>query len=396
MKEKIKVLHLFNTYLPNTENWAYHLIANTPEVEIFVAAKDYIDGSFPNDGFTFYQHPFGKLESHYIQLNKANPIQLLQKIYIRLFKYPKFLLDGILSFAQINEVNIIHVHFANMGWFYRKIALKLDKPLIISFYGWDYEQLPFLSPKYKKRFKKLFAQADAIICEGPHGAHTLASYGCPKEKIHIVRLGVQVNRIKFTRRTKKNKELKLLQLASFTPKKGHIYTVKAFYQALRDCPNMSLTLVGGISEIQTRQAITNFIQTHQLQNKITIIDAIDYALLHSFLADYQVFIQPSCYTDDMDCEGGAPIALLDAQATGMPVIATTHCDIPMEVLDGQTGLLAPEKDIGTLSENIKRFYEMGQAQYDAFAQAGREHVEREFDIRKNAQKLLKIYESSTS
>lgn len=39
-------------------------------------------------------------------------------------------------------------------------------------------------------------------------------------------------------------------------------------------------------------------------------------------------------------EGGAPIALLDAQATGLPVLSTRHCDIPFEVEHERTGLLA--------------------------------------------------------
>jgi len=63
VKQKIKVLHLFNTYLPNTENWAYRLIANTPNSQIFIAAKNYIEGSFPNDRFTFYRHPYEKIEA---------------------------------------------------------------------------------------------------------------------------------------------------------------------------------------------------------------------------------------------------------------------------------------------------------------------------------------------
>ncbi len=389
MRDNLKVLHLFNTYLPNTENWAYHLISNTPNVDIFIAAKNYIKDSFPNRSFTFYHHPYGKLESQYISLNKRNPIQLLQKLYIRLFKYPKLLLDGIDAFARKNDVDIIHAHFANMGWFYRQITQKLAKPFVISFYGWDYEQLPYLYPKYKKRFKILFAQADAFICEGPHGARILASYGCPKEKIKIVKLGVETAKIKFVHRAKKANELHLIQLATFTQKKGHIYTVQAFQHALLECPNMHLTLVGG--DGGTKEEINAFIHNHQLQNKITIIDAIDYSLLYSFLADYQLFIQPSCYADDLDCEGGAPIALLDAQATGMPVIATTHCDIPMEVIHQKTGLLSPEKDITSLAENIKRFYKMAPSEYNSFAQAGREHVMWHFDSSENALQLYDIY-----
>ena len=60
---------------------------------------------------------------------------------------------------------------------------------------------------------------------------------------------------------------------------------------------------------------------------------------------YHVFIQPSCYTATRDCEGGAPLVLLNAQATGMPVITTTHCDIPDEVIHNETGLLTAERDI---------------------------------------------------
>ncbi len=393
MKPKIKVLHLFNTYLPNTENWAYRLIANTPNSQIFIAAKNYIEGSFPNDRFTFYKHPYEKIEAQYLQLNKKNPLHLPKKIFLRLFRFPRLLFKGIILFAQKNKIDIIHVHFANNAWFYRKISQKLNKPLIISFYGWDYEQLPYLLPAYKTRFKKLFAQASAIICEGPHGAKILASYGCPKEKIHIVKLGVNPDLIKFIQRPKKVNELSLIQLASFTEKKGHIFTVKAFQKALAQCPNMHLTLVGGDSG--TKQEIKNFILTHQLDKKITLLNAIDYAQLYSFLADYQVFIQPSCYSGDRDCEGGAPIALLDAQATGMPIIATTHCDIPMEVIDKKTGLLAAEKDIDALSENIKYFYEMEQSEFDDFAQAGRQHIEHKFDIKNNSKKLWQVYSANT-
>ncbi len=63
---------------------------------------------------------------------------------------------------------------------------------------------------------------------------------------------------------------------------------------------------------------------------------------------------PVATLKDMDCEGGAPVVLLDAQATGMPVISTTHCDIPDEVVHGETGLLSPEKDVGALAELIKK------------------------------------------
>ena len=129
----------------------------------------------------------------------------------------------------------------------------------------------------------------------------------------------------------------------------------------------------------------------KLGEVVEILDPINFATLHNFMRDYQVFIHPSRHAANGDCEGGAPIVLLDAQATGMPVIGTKHCDIPSEVVDGQTGYLADEQDHITLAGYIHNFYEMPQAEYAKMAKAARQHVENQFDIKANAVKLGEVY-----
>jgi colanic acid/amylovoran biosynthesis glycosyltransferase len=123
---------------------------------------------------------------------------------------------------------------------------------------------------------------------------------------------------------------------------------------------------------------------------------VDPGQLHDLMRDYHVFIHPSCYSQNMDCEGGAPIVLLDAQATGLPVISTTHCDIPDEVSHGLTGLLSPEKDVESLAKSIEIFYHMGQDEYDEFSVRARLHVSRTYDIRSNAKKLRQLYQEIIS
>ncbi len=93
----------------------------------------------------------------------------------------------------------------------------------------------------------------------------------------------------------------------------------------------------------------------------------------------------------MDCEGGAPIVLLDAQATGMPTISTNHCDIPDEVIHGNTGLLCKERDSSSIAQAIKTFYKMNQKEYNRYAKNARKHIEESYDIRKNAIKVMDIY-----
>jgi colanic acid/amylovoran biosynthesis glycosyltransferase len=59
-------------------------------------------------------------------------------------------------------------------------------------------------------------------------------------------------------------------------------------------------------------------------------------------------MHPSVHAASGDAEGGHPVVLTQAAATGMPMLATTHCDIPEIVVHGQTGWLVPERDVDAL------------------------------------------------
>lgn len=154
---------------------------------------------------------------------------------------------------------------------------------------------------------------------------------------------------------------------------------------------MTLTLVGRDNNGMKKQLETMVANT-PAEGKVTFVDQILFDRLYDFMMDYQVFIHPSCYADDRDCEGGAPVVLLDAQATGMPVIASTHCDIPEEVIDGVTGILAAEKDVKGLVLAVKKFYEMDNPAFQEFSLAARKHVEQSYSVQKSAEALRGYYQ----
>ena len=156
---------------------------------------------------------------------------------------------------------------------------------------------------------------------------------------------------------------------------------------------MSLTLVGKDPE-GVRSGLQQLVRDHGLEDKVLFIDGIDFSRLHSFLRNFQVFIHPSKYGCMMDSEGGAPIVLLDAQATGMPVLASLHCDIPEEVLDGITGILVPENDHEALADAIETFYRMDEPVYLAYGERARRHVENNYDAVKCAAKLKEMYQEA--
>jgi glycosyltransferase involved in cell wall biosynthesis len=86
---------------------------------------------------------------------------------------------------------------------------------------------------------------------------------------------------------------------------------------------------------------------------------------------------------------------LDAQATGMPVISTYHCDIPEEVIHGKTGILVPEDDYIGLADAIIKFLAEPKLLAE-YGTSGRKHVEENYSARKQAEKLSFLYSSIAS
>jgi glycosyltransferase involved in cell wall biosynthesis len=104
-----------------------------------------------------------------------------------------------------------------------------------------------------------------------------------------------------------------------------------------------------------------------------------------YLAASDIFILPS-RTE------GLPIALLEAMATGLPVIATHVGGIPEVVVDGETGILLPPDDPDRLAESIIHLVENRGLQRQ-YGESGFRRVNSRFDVRLEAERYHKIYQT---
>ena len=381
----MRVLHCFDKYLNSTMNWAYNAITHTPDTQPVIAAPLIVKNQFYDKRFTYL---FSKWQWEFPSDEWAVSAEQRGAAWFFRSQYWKK------AFGSLKKEppEIVHAHFAPVGCAVMELAQKKGLPFITSFYGADYERLPHKWPRFVAKYQKLFELSHLLVCEGEHGASILAKMGCPASKIRVVPLGIEFEKVVFIHREKPANQLMLLQAATFVPKKGHMTTLEAFRLAALNCPGIHLTLVGEPVDRNLVKEMRQFIAAHQLENQVAWLDFVDTRQFHRFLEGFDVFIHPSCYADDRDCEGGAPIVLLDAQATGLPVIATTHCDIPAEVLHERTGLLAPERDVVTLAAHIERFYRMGNAEYQMFSRNARSHVAQKFDVKNTGLQLRTIYE----
>ena len=108
------------------------------------------------------------------------------------------------------------------------------------------------------------------------------------------------------------------------------------------------------------------------------------------MREAQAVVIPSRRAANGDCEG-LPVVSLEAAASGRPVVAYAHSGLVESVLDGTTGLLAPEGDVAALAAAVEKLGADADLRA-AFGLAAREHAVRSFDIRVTTARIEQVYD----
>lgn len=389
----MKTLHLFDLYLPQTMNWAWAQIRATPGVEHGVAAPWMLKNDYSSPDIRFFARPLQTATGWFP--HQEGQGEWFSTNLIRAEKYWPTYRQWLCGQLKKHRPDVLHAHFAPVGCHFLPMAQQLGIPLVTSFYGFDFRRLPTEKNVYRARYQQLFRYGAAMTTTGELTPAYLEKQGCLPEKIVPIPLSIRPEAFPLLPRTKPAEQLRLVQVATITEKKGHLDTLAAFKIALRHCPNARLTLAGERQDKNLFRQLQNFIQTNDLQAFVTVLDALPHADLPVFFGRFDAFIHPSRTAQNGDCEG-APAVILEAQATGLPVISTTHSDIPRQVLHGKTGFLAPERQPERLAEHIGHLYRMGNPEFQAMSQAAHEHVVQQFDVSHTGQVLRDLYQKILS
>jgi len=384
---KNKVILAIDLYLNNHYTWIFNQLKYFKNTEAVVFARK-LDPDHEKLGLNV-RDVFSLSD---FEMNKN--VSYLKKLFykVKRFIFQKTFVKDVFFARKIRnkKAALLHAHFGNMGYEYLDAAKKAGVPVITSFYGYDYELLPNRQPVWRGRYEKLFKEGALFLTEGEHGKKILVSKGAAPEKVKVHHLGVDVAGIPFkTRSLEDGEPLRLIQVASFVEKKGHKTLIEAL-KVLKDrglSEKVRLTLAG---DGPLKEEISGMISGYGLEKNVIMKGYMPYERLYDELLRNHVFVHPSLKAPDGDCEGGAPVVLLDAQASGMPVVSTFHCDIPEEVLDGETGILVREGDHAALADAVMKFYE-NPGLLGRYGAAGRKHVEKDYSAVVQAERLEGLY-----
>jgi glycosyltransferase involved in cell wall biosynthesis len=137
----------------------------------------------------------------------------------------------------------------------------------------------------------------------------------------------------------------MVQASRLIAKKGLFTTLEALKRVITEFPRVRFVLCG---EGPARPQFENAVSAAGLSEHVELCGWLDQDALKEQYARAHLFLHPSELTDTEDQEG-VPNSMLEAMATGLPIVATLHGGIPEAVRHGQDGLLIPEKDPAALA-----------------------------------------------
>jgi len=317
----------------------------------------------------------------------------IERFFRRMGYYPP---ENFLCFAYALHKyppEFIHAHFGWDGYFALPLKKVFQVPMITQFYGYDVGTLPRV-PLWQRRYRRLFSEGDKFLVEGSFMKSTVAGLGCPPEKIVVHHLGVELDSLPYQPREYAGGPLRVLIAATFTEKKGIEYALRALALVLQEKPagDWTVTVLG---DGYLRDSLHQLAADLGIAQKVTWLGYQPHEVFLAELYKAHLFLSPSVTAQNGDTEGGAPVALIEAQASGLPVISTFHADIPEVVLHNQTGILVPEKDCQLLAAAVVRLLETPSLVTD-MGNKGHEHVSRNYNAARQGERLSEIYAQVTT
>jgi hypothetical protein len=196
-----------------------------------------------------------------------------------------------------------------------------------------------------------------------------------------------LNKFKHIQRTPKD-IIKILFVGRFVEKKGASYAIETIDRLLKESHNIELRMIGDGPLMNEAKNLMNELS---LNEKIVLLGPQPHSIVLKEMEEADIFFLPSITADNGDREG-IPVSIMEAQATGLPVVSTVHSGIPELVIDSKTGFLVPENDTAAMAEKLKELITNYKLRIN-MGELGRSQIESIYDREKEIDQLDKLFRS---
>ena len=292
-------------------------------------------------------------------------------------------LGHIARFIRREKIDIIHAQTRVtqvMGYFLSKLT---QVPLVSTCHG-------FFKPHFFRRAFPCWGKK-VIAISRPVYDHLRSDFHVPADDVVLIPNGIDVEqfsmaapqKIKWFKDKWQLKEGPVIGIiARLSDVKGHTFLIEAMTRVIQKIPSAQLLIVGeGPQERSLKDLVARLELSHCVHFKPIVSQTAE------VLPALDVFVMPSL-------QEGLGLSVMEAQAAGVPVVASRVGGLVDLIEEGKTGLLVPSQNADELAQAIFWVLE-NKASALKMGQAARRSIEEKFSAERMVAATIKIYEQNS-
>jgi colanic acid/amylovoran biosynthesis glycosyltransferase len=292
-------------------------------------------------------------------------------------------------FLNFGAYDIVHCHgprYGQFAVFLRQLGAIKGK-IVTSFHG--YSRRVFAKSGTKQPFDDLFKNGDLFLFCSEHMKQWFDQNSGDGTRMIVQRCGVRTSRFSASK-PKPNDSgfVRLLSVGRLVEKKGFEYAIRGIAKVLRSYPKIRYEIAGDGPE---KSKLERLITELGVTNNIKLLGWQEREEISRLLGEAHIFLAPSVTSPKGDQEG-IPVVLMEAMASGLPVISTYHTGIPEIVNHGESGFLVEERDVEDIADRLTRLMKRREL-WQEMGLKGRKHIEEHYNLDRQNDRLVKIYRS---
>jgi len=308
------------------------------------------------------------------------------------------LLSDISSFFELWKIfrnekpDVVHLNSAKAGGVGALSARLAGIPKIIfTAHGWAFNEE---RPLWQKFIIKFFSYITVLLAHKTIAVSDAVkddtkSWPFISSKLFVIKNGIKEPNFldreearsrlySITRTTLPSNSFLVGTISELHKSKGLAFAIEAFAKITKENPSIYYFILGGGEEKGRLDAL---VEHHGLQGRVFMLGFVDEA--PRFLKAFDVFLLPST-TEALG------LVLLEAGLAGLPAVASNVGGIPEIIVDNETGLLVPSRDIDAISEAINKLV-ADSALAKRFSETLRQRVLTDFSDKRFIAETIAIY-----
>jgi colanic acid/amylovoran biosynthesis glycosyltransferase len=292
------------------------------------------------------------------------------------------LLASYLPLARIRP-DVVHFEWNGEAVHHLPLFAVWGRPVVVSCHGAQVAAQPWAvrHGRLRRGLPETFRRASAVHCVSHAMVGNALVHGLDPAKAWLIPGAVDTSRFEPDGGPPHDGTLRLAAVGHLRWEKGYDYALAAVRRLADAGLPVRLDVVGGgFDRRRTAYAVADL----GLADRVNLHGATDAAKVRELLRRAHVLLHASVTE-------GLPVAVLEAMACGVPVVATDCGGTREAVADGVEGIVVPPRDPAALAEAVEALWR-DPVRRRAMGAAGRERVRREFELRDHVERFAELYE----